>query len=62
MKNGRYWPNDRSEHLQFGKFAVHLQSHKEKETYHERILTVTNVDTKQVRSVVHMQFVGWPVG
>lgn len=56
----QYWPSDRGQPQLYGAFSVMLQSSKHSEFHTERFLQLTHVPTKQVRTVLHMQFTAWP--
>jgi len=42
LQNHVYWPNDKSQNVTYGPFIISLQSMKDKQTWIERILSVTH--------------------
>ncbi|PIK57803.1 putative tyrosine-protein phosphatase non-receptor type 23 [Apostichopus japonicus] len=56
----QYWPSERGQSQRHGAFSVTLRSSKNTEFHIERFLQLRHVPTKQVRTVLHMQFTAWP--
>lgn len=62
LKSHIYWPIEKGQQLQYGTLNVTLQSSKEKQFYIERMVNITNNETKASRVVIHLQLLDWPLG
>ncbi|XP_076057743.1 tyrosine-protein phosphatase non-receptor type protein myopic isoform X2 [Oratosquilla oratoria] len=60
LKGQLYWPNQRGASLTFGALSISLQSYKDGSSWCQRVLQLTNHNTKLTRVVIHMQFLAWP--
>lgn len=55
-----YWPENKTQDFNVGKIRISLQACNPRQHWVERILSVTALDTKIARVVVHLQFTAWP--
>ncbi|XP_074662602.1 tyrosine-protein phosphatase non-receptor type 23-like [Tubulanus polymorphus] len=54
-----YWPTEKGKSISHGPIQLTLQSIKEKEHSVERLITLTNKETKTSRTLFHLQFTDW---
>ncbi|XP_035661632.1 tyrosine-protein phosphatase non-receptor type 23-like isoform X2 [Branchiostoma floridae] len=57
-----YWPAERGVAVNYGQVTVSLYSIKTLPTHIERMFNISHKETRLMRSVVHLQFTGWPDG
>ncbi|XP_071484622.1 tyrosine-protein phosphatase non-receptor type 23-like [Diadema antillarum] len=55
-----YWPEDRGAPLKFGDISLSLQSKRTTDYHVERIIHLTHLPTRQMRTITHLQFTAWP--
>lgn len=55
-----YWPEDKTNDLTLSRTRLSLQTCNVRPHWVERILSVTSMDSKVSRVVVHLQFTAWP--
>ncbi|KAJ9584232.1 hypothetical protein L9F63_021437, partial [Diploptera punctata] len=55
-----YWPTQKGEELAMGKMKLSLQSSNVRSHWTERIISITVVETRASRVIVHLQFSAWP--
>ncbi|KAI8775935.1 tyrosine-protein phosphatase non-receptor type 23 isoform X3 [Biomphalaria glabrata] len=56
-----YYPVEKDKNMEQGVILLSLQSVKFRQNWVERILYLKNTQTKQGRTLVHLQFKNWPV-
>ncbi|XP_076362169.1 tyrosine-protein phosphatase non-receptor type protein myopic [Tachypleus tridentatus] len=54
-----YWPTERGQSIKHGPVTISLQSCKEKQLHVERVINITNVQTKISRVIIHMHYTSW---
>jgi len=59
-KCGQYWPINEEEAVQYGHFEVANLNVEQQSDYIISMLHLTNLKTRETRSVAHMQFTSWP--
>lgn len=59
-KCGQYWPNHEKEAAEYGYFEVVNLNVELQSDYLISMLHLTNLKTRETRSVAHMQFTSWP--
>ncbi|XP_078702599.1 tyrosine-protein phosphatase non-receptor type 23-like [Branchiostoma floridae x Branchiostoma belcheri] len=57
-----YWPAERGVAVNYSQVTVSLYSIKTLPTHIERMFNISHKETRLMRSVVHLQFTGWPDG
>ncbi|XP_069698409.1 tyrosine-protein phosphatase non-receptor type 23 isoform X3 [Periplaneta americana] len=55
-----YWPIEKGQELAMGKMKLTLQSSNVRSHWVERIVSVTAVEARVTRVIVHLQFTAWP--
>ncbi|XP_030829593.1 tyrosine-protein phosphatase non-receptor type 23 [Strongylocentrotus purpuratus] len=55
-----YWPEDKGAAQKFGDISVSLQSKRTTDYHVERIIHLTHLPTRQMRTITHLQFTAWP--
>ncbi|XP_036357587.1 tyrosine-protein phosphatase non-receptor type 23 isoform X2 [Octopus sinensis] len=60
-KYPNYWPTEKGQIIFHGPIGLTLQTCKEKEFWTERLIYLTHSETKQARTIVHLQYRNWPV-
>ncbi|XP_071112236.1 tyrosine-protein phosphatase non-receptor type 23-like [Haliotis cracherodii] len=56
-----YWPTEKGKQVEHGHVILNMQSVKYREFWTERIIHIKHSETKQGRTVVHLQYKNWPV-
>nr|XP_054753045.1 tyrosine-protein phosphatase non-receptor type 23-like [Lytechinus pictus] len=55
-----YWPEDKGPAQKFGDISISLQSKRTTDYHVERIIHLTHLPTRQMRTITHLQFTAWP--
>lgn len=55
-----YWPTEKGQELEMGKLKISLQSSNVRTHWVERILSLSVIETRATRVVIHLQFTAWP--
>ncbi|XP_070570355.1 tyrosine-protein phosphatase non-receptor type 23-like [Ptychodera flava] len=55
-----YWPAERGVTMQCGQLLLNLQSTRLSSHWTERRINLTHKETRQSRSIIHLQFSSWP--
>ncbi|XP_032780937.2 tyrosine-protein phosphatase non-receptor type 9 isoform X2 [Daphnia magna] len=59
-KCGQYWPLGEEEAAEYGHFEIINLTTEQQSDYTISMLHLTNLKTRETRSVAHMQFTSWP--
>lgn len=60
VKCGQYWPLEEKTYCQIGNFCIVNNSVEQDKDWMITHLDITNTDTEEKRTVIHMQFTSWP--
>ncbi|KAK0088528.1 hypothetical protein PV325_011727 [Microctonus aethiopoides] len=55
-----YWPTNKEIDLSIGNFTLSLKNSTNHTTHIQRVIGIVNSERKIERTVVHMQYLGWP--
>ncbi|XP_003700623.2 tyrosine-protein phosphatase non-receptor type protein myopic isoform X1 [Megachile rotundata] len=59
--NERYWPTNKEDILNVGSFTISLKKSVNHIYYVQRVISIHNTKKKLEKTVVHMQFLAWPL-
>ncbi|CAH1788589.1 unnamed protein product [Owenia fusiformis] len=55
-----YWPTERGKPVQYFNVTLTLQRTTDKPLWVESIITLSHTKSRQTRSIIHLQYKGWP--
>ncbi|XP_064646276.1 tyrosine-protein phosphatase non-receptor type 23-like [Lineus longissimus] len=56
-----YWPTEKGQRISHGPIELTLQSLKERDYWQERLITLSHRETRNSRTLIHLQFTAWPL-